>query len=95
MSVTRQVVERVFREESGRILATLIRVLGEFDLAQEVMQEAFAVALQRWPVDGVPDNPGAWITTSTGPWKSGSGRSFPIRACSARTCPRIRAWTTR
>jgi len=64
MSVTRQAVERVFREESGRILATLIRVLGEFDLAQEAMQEAFAVALQRWPVDGVPDNPGAWITTA-------------------------------
>ncbi len=64
MSVTRQAVERVFREESGRIIATLIRVLGEFDLAQEAMQEAFAVALQRWPGDGVPDNPGAWITTA-------------------------------
>jgi RNA polymerase sigma-70 factor (ECF subfamily) len=64
MSVTRQAVERVFREESGRIIATLIRVLGEFDLAQEAMQDAFAVALQRWPVDGVPDNPGAWITTT-------------------------------
>ena len=59
MSVTRQAVERVFREESGRILATLIRVLGEFDLAQEAMQEAFAVALQRWPVDGVPDTTAA------------------------------------
>ncbi len=64
MSVTRQAVERVFREESGRIIATLIRVLGEFDLAEEAMQEAFAVALERWPVDGVPDNPGAWITTA-------------------------------
>ena len=64
MSVTRQAVERVFREESGRIIATLIRVLGEFDLAEEAMQDAFAVALQRWPVDGVPDNPGAWITTA-------------------------------
>ena len=63
MSVTRQVVERVFREESGRILATLIRALGDFDLAQEAMQDAFTVALGRWPVDGVPLNPGAWITT--------------------------------
>jgi RNA polymerase sigma-70 factor (ECF subfamily) len=57
-------VERVFREESGRILATLIRALGDFDLAEEAMQEAFAVALERWPRDGVPSNPGAWITTA-------------------------------
>jgi len=57
-------VERVFREESGRILATLIRVCGEFDLAEEAMQEAFTVAVERWPRDGVPSNPGAWITTT-------------------------------
>ena len=57
-------VERVFREESGRILATLIRALGDFDLAEEAMQEAFAVALERWPRNGVPANPGAWITTT-------------------------------
>ena len=43
-------------------MATLIRVLGDFDLAEEAVQEAFAVALQRWPSDGIPDNPGAWIT---------------------------------
>jgi RNA polymerase sigma-70 factor (ECF subfamily) len=43
-------------------VATLIRVLGDFDLAEEVVQEAFAVALERWPADGIPDNPGAWIT---------------------------------
>ncbi len=57
-------VERVFREESGRILATLIRTCGDFDLAEEAMQEAFAVALERWSRDGVPSNPGAWITTT-------------------------------
>ncbi len=57
-------VERVFREESGRILATLIRACNEFDLAEEAMQEAFAVAVERWPRDGVPSNPGAWITTT-------------------------------
>lgn len=58
-------VERVFRAESGRILASLIRGCGgDFDLAEEAMQEAFAVALQRWPADGIPDNPGAWITTT-------------------------------
>jgi len=44
------------------VLATLIRVVGDFDLAEEVVQEAFAVALERWPTDGTPDNPGAWIT---------------------------------
>ncbi len=64
MSATRQAVERVFREESGRINATLIRVLGDFDLAEEAMQDAFTVALQRWATDGVPDNPAAWITTA-------------------------------
>ncbi len=57
-------VERTFREESGRILATLIRACGDFDLAEEAMQEAFAVALERWPRDGVPANPAAWITTT-------------------------------
>lgn len=46
---------------SGRAVATLIRILGDFDLAEEVVQEAFVVALERWPRDGVPDNPAAWI----------------------------------
>ena len=58
------VVDRLFREESGRAVATLIRVLGDFDLAEEAVQEAFIVALERWPRDGVPHNPGAWITTT-------------------------------
>jgi RNA polymerase sigma-70 factor (ECF subfamily) len=56
------VVDRLFREESGRAVATLIRVLGDFDLAEEAVQEAFVVALERWPREGVPSNPGAWIT---------------------------------
>ena len=60
----RAAAERIFREESGRIVATLIRVFGDFDLAEEAMQDAFAVALERWPADGVPANPGAWITTT-------------------------------
>ena len=59
-----EAVERLFREESGRAVATLIRVLGDFDLAEEVVQEAFAKALEVWPERGVPDNPGAWITTT-------------------------------
>jgi RNA polymerase sigma-70 factor, ECF subfamily len=60
----RALVERVFREESGQAVATLIRVLGDFDLAEEAVQEAFVVAVERWPVAGVPDRPGAWITTT-------------------------------
>jgi RNA polymerase sigma-70 factor (ECF subfamily) len=59
--VSGDAVARVFREESGRILATLIRLLGDFDLAEEVMQEAFAAALEHWPTAGVPDNPRAWL----------------------------------
>jgi RNA polymerase sigma-70 factor (ECF subfamily) len=56
-------IESVFREESGRILATLIRISGSFDKAEEAMQEAFATAVAHWPEKGVPDNPGAWITS--------------------------------
>ena len=58
---TEAVVDRLFRRESGRAVATLIRILGDFDLAEEAVQEAFVVALERWPRDGLPDNPGAWI----------------------------------
>ena len=58
------VVDRLFREESGRAVATLIRVLGDFDLAEEAVQEAFVTALETWPARGIPDNPGAWITTT-------------------------------
>ena len=55
-------VEAVFRQESGRIIATLIRLSGSFDLAEEAMQEAFASALATWPEKGVPENAAAWIT---------------------------------
>jgi RNA polymerase sigma-70 factor, ECF subfamily len=58
------VVEQVFRHESGRAVATLIRVLGDFDRAEEAVQDAFLVALERWPSAGVPSNPGAWIVTT-------------------------------
>ncbi|HEY7970262.1 MAG TPA: RNA polymerase sigma factor [Candidatus Limnocylindrales bacterium] len=58
------VVDRVFREEQGRAVATLIRVLGDFDLAEEAVQDAFITALETWPDRGVPANPGAWITTT-------------------------------
>ncbi len=58
------VVDRLFREESGRAVATLIRVLGDFDLAEEAVQDAFVTAVETWPSRGIPANPGAWITTT-------------------------------
>jgi RNA polymerase sigma-70 factor (ECF subfamily) len=63
-SVAHDIVDRVFREEQGRAVATLIRVTGDFDLAEEAVQDAFISALETWPERGVPDNPGAWITTT-------------------------------
>ncbi|MEU8124484.1 RNA polymerase sigma factor [Spirillospora sp. NPDC049024] len=57
-------VAAAFREEWGRVVATLIRMTGDWDLAEECAQEAFARALERWPRDGVPRRPGAWLTTT-------------------------------
>ncbi len=62
-------VEAIYRSESRRVLATLIRLLGDFDLAEEALHEAFFVALERWPQDGVPQNPRAWLV-STGRFKA-------------------------
>ena len=62
-------IDAIYRSESRRVLATLIRVLGDFDLAEEALHEAFFVAVQRWPEDGVPDNPRAWLV-STGRFKA-------------------------
>jgi RNA polymerase sigma-70 factor, ECF subfamily len=57
-------VGRIFREESGRAVAALIGVFGDIDVAEDAVQEAFAVALRKWPGDGLPPNPGGWITTT-------------------------------
>src|SRR5215472_1501548 len=62
--VAKSVAESVFRQESGRIIATLIRISGSFDRAEEAMQEAFASALASWPESGLPQNPAAWVTTT-------------------------------
>jgi RNA polymerase sigma-70 factor (ECF subfamily) len=57
-------IEQIYREESGRILATLIRLLGDFDLAEEALQEAFSAALVQWPREGTPSNPRAWLVST-------------------------------
>jgi len=58
------ILERTFRDEWGRVLATLIGFLGDFDLAEEAAQDAFAAAAERWPRDGVPTSPGTWLVTT-------------------------------
>ncbi len=55
----------IFRREAGRCTATLVRLLGDVDLAEDSVAEAFAVAAERWPLEGVPPNPGGWITTDS------------------------------
>ena len=58
------ILEQVFRDQWGRVLAALIGFLGDFELAEEAAQEAFAIAAERWPRDGVPSNPGTWLVTT-------------------------------
>ncbi|HUB22444.1 MAG TPA: RNA polymerase sigma factor [Streptosporangiaceae bacterium] len=60
----RAAVDAAFRDEWGKVVATLIRTTGDWDLAEECAQDAFALALQRWPRDGIPGRPGAWLTTA-------------------------------
>ena len=64
MRVDEAAIGQVFRENSGRSVAALIRVFGDIDIAEDAVQEAFTVALRRWPQDGLPPNPGGWITTT-------------------------------
>ena len=60
----REMVDDVYRSESRRVLATLIRVLGDFDLAEEALHDAFAAAVEGWQRDGVPANPRAWLVSA-------------------------------
>src|SRR5215475_15210884 len=57
-------IETLYRSESGRVLATLVRILGDLDLAEEAMHEAFAAALESWPKTGIPDNPRPWLIST-------------------------------
>src|SRR5574342_927648 len=60
----REMVDAVYRSESRRVLATLIRLLGDFDVAEEALHDAFAAAVEQWPREGVPANPRAWLVSA-------------------------------
>jgi RNA polymerase sigma-70 factor, ECF subfamily len=64
MADVRSAVDEVYRTESRRVFATLVRLLGDFDLAEEAVHDAFAAALKQWPVEGVPENPRAWLVSA-------------------------------
>src|SRR5215831_5808486 len=66
---TRETLEVIYHSDSRRILATLIRLLGDFDLAEDALHDAFTTALEHWPSEGVPANPRAWLV-STGRFKA-------------------------
>src|ERR1700716_1207411 len=63
-SATDATLTAVFRQETGRLTAALVRALGDFDLAEELVQEALLEAVEHWPKDGSPDKPGAWLRTT-------------------------------
>src|SRR3982074_3183761 len=63
-SATDAALTAIFREETGRLTAALVRALGDFDLAEELVQEALLEAVEHWPKDGIPDKPGAWLLTT-------------------------------
>src|SRR5258705_12334949 len=69
MKSPQQTVEAIYRTESRRVFATLVRLLGDFDLAEEALSDAFRAALEQWPQEGIPDNPRAWLV-STGRFKA-------------------------
>ncbi|HKW58477.1 MAG TPA: RNA polymerase sigma factor [Candidatus Dormibacteraeota bacterium] len=63
-TATEAAVAAVFREEAGQLTAAMVRVLGNFDIAEEVVQDSLVAALERWPLQGIPDNPGGWLMTT-------------------------------
>ena len=66
MTQPAEAIERIFREEFGRVVASLVRRFGDIDVAEDAAGEALLAALEKWPVDGVPPNPGGWLTTTAG-----------------------------
>src|SRR5229473_855286 len=92
----REAVEAVYRSDSRRVLATLIRLLGDFDLAEEALHEAFAAAVEQWPREGTPANPRAWLI-STGRFKAidAMRRRARFDASQAELSERVEAETSR
>ena len=84
----RATVDEIYQAESRRVLATLIRLLGDFDLAEEALQDAFAAALAQWPRAGVPANPRAWLV-SAGRFKAidRAAPPRPLRRLAGTTWP--------
>ena len=91
----REAVDAVYRSDSRRVLATLIRLLGDFDLAEEALHEAFAAAVEQWPREGTPANPRAWLV-STGRFKAidAMRRRARFDASQAELAERLEAETT-
>ena len=89
-------VDAVYRSESRRVFATLIRLLGDFDLAEEALHDAFAAAVEQWPRDGVPANPRAWLV-SAGRFKAidAMRRRGPVRRLARGTGRAARRRTRR
>ncbi len=69
LNFTQLEIAKIYKTESGRVLAGLIRILGDLDLAEEALQEAFSVAIEKWPIEGIPKNPYSWLI-STGKFKA-------------------------
>src|SRR5690348_15747909 len=92
----REAVDAVYRSESRRVLATLIRLLGDFDLAEEALHEAFAAAVEQWPREGTPANPRAWLV-SAGRFKAidAMRRRARFDASQAELAERLEAETVR
>ena len=67
--IIKREIAKIYKSESGRVLASLVRILGDFDLAEDALQEAFNVALEKWPKEGIPKNPYSWLI-STGKFKA-------------------------
>ena len=83
-------VGEIYRAESRQVLATLIRLLGDFDTAEEALHEAFTAAMEQWPRDGIPSNPRAWLV-STGRFKAidGMTKSDAKKASPPDTAPKV------
>jgi RNA polymerase sigma-70 factor (ECF subfamily) len=75
-------IARVFREEHGRAVSVLIRTLGDIDLAEDAVQDAFAVAVERWPTEGMPPSPAGWIISTGCAGKRAGMHGIRRRSCS-------------